>query len=439
MRIWQRCRWGLVGAVLALGVGAAQAQLRCTMPNGAKITQQLGTCPRGALAAEKLDGTPVPLDQAAQASPAPDRPAPVFVPKVKPAAPAPSQAQESSGLSFGGWLVVGLLGFGLVAAVRGSAGTSGPVRYCTSCGHEGKGRTRTRGSLLIEIVLWLCFLIPGLIYSIWRQSSKYKACARCGASTLVPVNSPVAKAAKREMAEPVNEVRSAAQPGGDAWEGSFYDVMAQRSVKKSVSIKYRDGDGTVTERDVDIKAFEPQGHECLVLGWCHLRKAKRTFRFDRMERVIDLGTGEVVPNLQALLNAEWEASPEPVLDALYAQYRDLLRMLLFAAKADGAMRAAEVGVIVRHCVELTGDDRIDAGMVKGLLEYVDVPTIAGFIRAYNRLRREAPRDAERAAMACREIVATQANVHPSEQAMLDALARPLPEARASARGSPVAT
>jgi len=26
---------------------------------------------------------------------------------------------------------------------------------------------RTRGSILIEIVLWLCFLVPGLIYFIW--------------------------------------------------------------------------------------------------------------------------------------------------------------------------------------------------------------------------------------------------------------------------------
>lgn len=431
-------RWALpvLGVILALVAGSVQAQLRCTMPNGMKITQQLGSCPRGALAAEKLDGTPVPLEQAQPTAAAPSSVKPA--PAVQPKAAAPALGQESSGLSFGGWLVVGLLAFGLVAAVKGSMGTSGPVRYCTSCGHEGRGRTRTRGSLLIEIVLWLCFLIPGLIYSIWRQSSKHKVCASCGASSLVPVGSPVARAAKRELAEPDNEVSGPAAHAVESWEGSFYEVMTQRSAKKSVRIRYRDGGGAVLERVVDIKAFEPEGRDSLVLGWCHLRNANRTFRFDRMDRVIDVETGEVIPDLQAVLNAEWDASPEPVLDALFARHRDLLRMLLFAAKADGAMRAAEVAVIVRHCVELTGDDRIDVGLVKDLLGSVDVPTITGFIRAYNRLRREVPRDAQRAAQACREIVATQGSVHPAEQAMLDVLDRPLPEASAPSSGSRVA-
>lgn len=34
---------------------------------------------------------------------------------------------------------------------------------CTSCGHIGASKTITKGSILIEAVLWLCLLIPGLI------------------------------------------------------------------------------------------------------------------------------------------------------------------------------------------------------------------------------------------------------------------------------------
>lgn len=158
-----------------------------------------------------------------------------------------------------------------------------------------------------------------------------------------------------------------------------------------------------------------------------MRNARRTFRFDRMVRVVDEDTGEVIPDLQAALNAEWEASPEPVLDALYAKHRDVLRMLLYAAKADGAMRAPEVRVIARHCVELTGDSRLTPSVVREMLDYVDLPSITSFVRIYNQLRRERPADALRAAQACREIVATQKTIHPGEQAMLDALDRPLPK------------
>lgn len=64
---------------------------------------------------------------------------------------------------------------------------------CSSCGHRGKAKTITRGSFLVEIILWLLFLIPGLLYSIWRLSSRHKACWSCGSQTLIPANSPVGK------------------------------------------------------------------------------------------------------------------------------------------------------------------------------------------------------------------------------------------------------
>ena len=57
---------------------------------------------------------------------------------------------------------------------------------------------------------------------------------------------------------------------------------------------------------------------------------------------------------------------------------------------------------------------------------MDVPTIVGFTRTYNKLRREQPEVAQGAAQACKAIVATQKSVHPAEQAALDVLDKPLP-------------
>mgnify|MGYP001600827589 CR=1 FL=1 len=62
---------------------------------------------------------------------------------------------------------------------------------CTSCGFTGEPSTVTKGSFFIELVLWLCLLIPGLIYSIWRLSSKYEACPKCQQNTIIPVESPM--------------------------------------------------------------------------------------------------------------------------------------------------------------------------------------------------------------------------------------------------------
>jgi hypothetical protein len=62
---------------------------------------------------------------------------------------------------------------------------------CSACGHIGSSKTAVKGSILIEIVLWLCFIIPGIIYSLWRSSSRYKTCPKCGGTNLIPLDSPI--------------------------------------------------------------------------------------------------------------------------------------------------------------------------------------------------------------------------------------------------------
>ncbi|WP_114968528.1 YqaE/Pmp3 family membrane protein [Rhodoferax ferrireducens] len=72
-------------------------------------------------------------------------------------------------------------------------------RHCMTCGISGQPKQITKGNVLIEIVLWLCFIIPGLIYSIWRLSSRYKACPSCGGTTLVPIESPAAVSHRKSL------------------------------------------------------------------------------------------------------------------------------------------------------------------------------------------------------------------------------------------------
>lgn len=61
---------------------------------------------------------------------------------------------------------------------------------CTRCHTVALPETKTKGSFLIEVILWLCFIVPGLIYSIWRLSSKFDVCPSCGSTDLVSADSP---------------------------------------------------------------------------------------------------------------------------------------------------------------------------------------------------------------------------------------------------------
>ena len=61
---------------------------------------------------------------------------------------------------------------------------------CLECGTVGRTKTRTKGSILIELLLWCCFLVPGLIYSVWRMTTRQRVCKCCGSTRVVPITSP---------------------------------------------------------------------------------------------------------------------------------------------------------------------------------------------------------------------------------------------------------
>ena len=58
---------------------------------------------------------------------------------------------------------------------------------CTNCEHIGK--PQPAGTAMIELVLWLCMFIPGLIYSLWRRARVKNKCGVCGTTFMVPVSS----------------------------------------------------------------------------------------------------------------------------------------------------------------------------------------------------------------------------------------------------------
>ena len=61
---------------------------------------------------------------------------------------------------------------------------------CSNCGYIGKPKKVTKGSFAIEIILWLLMIVPGVVYTIWRLTTKHEACPICGAINMIPLNSP---------------------------------------------------------------------------------------------------------------------------------------------------------------------------------------------------------------------------------------------------------
>lgn len=71
--------------------------------------------------------------------------------------------------------------------------------FCKACGHEGNPARKTPGSLLIELVLWLFLIVPGLVYSLWRLSRRHDACQVCGSADIIPCDSPMARSMRKQI------------------------------------------------------------------------------------------------------------------------------------------------------------------------------------------------------------------------------------------------
>lgn len=61
---------------------------------------------------------------------------------------------------------------------------------CERCGEVNATRKSVvRGSFIIEILLWCMLIVPGLIYTIWRNTTRSKVCRDCGGQVF-PIRSP---------------------------------------------------------------------------------------------------------------------------------------------------------------------------------------------------------------------------------------------------------
>lgn len=62
---------------------------------------------------------------------------------------------------------------------------------CTLCKAQfKKPEKEMQGSFFIELILWIAFIVPGLIYTTWRYISKLKKCPKCGSQSFIPLDTP---------------------------------------------------------------------------------------------------------------------------------------------------------------------------------------------------------------------------------------------------------
>jgi hypothetical protein len=77
------------------------------------------------------------------------------------------------------------------------------MKYCLDCGFVGEPEQYTPGTLSKEIGLWCFFIVPGIIYSVWRSLCQHERCAICGNRRLVTTSSQAAQTAISKLSPPL--------------------------------------------------------------------------------------------------------------------------------------------------------------------------------------------------------------------------------------------
>jgi hypothetical protein len=184
----------------------------------------------------------------------------------------------------------------------------------------------------------------------------------------------------------------------------------------TLHIRYQRGDREMTERTVSVTDYDPFS----MSGHCHLREQYRTFRLFDIRECIDTATGEVVKDVHAHLKALYMKTSRYTLDRLLNPDIPVLDILVFIAKADGRMMAAERKVIAAACKVFTHDLRITQDQVDKVLSYTATLSLHSFKVAVGRINKLRDETIKRKLLAAsRTIIGTQKNVTPGEQEALD--------------------
>lgn len=213
---------------------------------------------------------------------------------------------------------------------------------------------------------------------------------------------------------------------------------AALSAAPAYLLEYIDADGVITERGVTPTSWP--GNATRTNMWCHLRRDWRTFRYDRMHRIVRADTGELLQPrelrdvIQGRTAAELAAAraatpPRGALsedaEECWQTYGDVLTLLAVMGKMDGRFVAKERAVI-RDFIVARGHAEDTAEALLNRLRRIQVPSPSGIDALLARIAAEAGDALRRDTVALCESTATaDGKLGPEEQALLERIDRQL--------------
>lgn len=129
---------------------------------------------------------------------------------------------------------------------------------------------------------------------------------------------------------------------------------------------------------MSVEKYAKTAASGLLVGFCHLRQARRPFHFSRIQLAADSADGTVIEDLSSWLAARYDRSPNGVRDTFVRKNESALGALFFVAKADGAFDAKEKVVMRSFCASQGLTDIAAQVLVVELIASWVVPSRVAF-------------------------------------------------------------
>lgn len=208
----------------------------------------------------------------------------------------------------------------------------------------------------------------------------------------------------------------------DNWENfDFYSAKIVPA-KGRYRINYEDQRGLKTERDIEVKRVHENEGKYAIDAHCLFRNAHRSFLGERIQKAINLDSGEIVKDLVRDAIDQYNDSGEGLALAAIDKEWMGIAVLVFVCRADGQMRKEERAIVAfylkRHCPDMSLDETELDSAIKSIGEPDH--------REYKRIIRDLKAAGNSARLSdlldcAKRIIGTQKTIAPMEKAALEIL------------------
>lgn len=221
-----------------------------------------------------------------------------------------------------------------------------------------------------------------------------------------------------------------AQPNEPELEGNYsYWIPLERTrrrVHARLRLCYEKTSGEITHRDFDVQSFQRGDQGYGLFGFCHLRQAPRSLVTPGILECINLDSGEVVADVCTFIDDLYVSTPGARLDTVMERHAHELDILLYMAKADGAMRAKEREIILDYIFSVMDPGGPLREAIEEDVKRWQPPTDGEFKKAVRELIKfnRIPTLIYVTELS-RQIIATQKTIHPDEARALSYMEKKL--------------